>query len=676
MKNYRIYICFIIVATLMIVLWPKEGKFQYEYQKGRPWVYETLISPIDFPILKTEAEMLKEKEERASEMIAYYSYDPSVAAPRLEALGHKAVALKLDEDLTRELYTHLSEAYDRGIVSELVADDLSDQVISVKRDKRITEIPASDVYDIEQVFHVLKSDLVYDYPDMDIDTIAAQLDLRSFIEPNLFFDENTTRMVHREAVNYISPTKGMVYAGQLIVSEGEIVTSDICQILDSYKAEYKLSYGYSGSPNALLASHVLLVLCVLALFFFSLYFIDRRLLTDLGKLIFLLLMLLIAFLGVVILFRVDQRLLYLFPFAVTVLLMNAFFRDEVAFTVFAVTMIPLLLIPENGVELFLINLIAGAVVLFAYSRLSRGWLQFLNVIFIFLAMALVNLAFKLGAGDLSYAIKSANFLFLGINAILVIMLYPFVFLFEKIFGFVSYSRLWDLSDTNNKLLQQLQYKAPGTFQHSLQVANLAENAVREIGGDAMLVRVGALYHDIGKLENPMCFIENQAEGVNYHEGLTPEESARAIIRHVDDGLALARKGKLPAVVTDFIACHHGKSLTLYFYNVYCNAGGDPANKEPFTYNGKLPRTKEQVVVMMADAVEAASRTLRDYSEESISALVERIMTNRFDDSQLAEADISIRDINIVKESFKRYLQQIYHARIAYPKRQQTPGQGA
>lgn len=285
-------------------------------------------------------------------------------------------------------------------------------------------------------------------------------------------------------------------------------------------------------------------------------------------------------------------------------------------------------------------------------------------------MALVCLAFKLGAGNLAVAFKSTNFLFLGINAILVIMLYPFVFLFEKVFGFVSYARLWDLSDTNNKLLQQLRYKAPGTFQHSLQVANLAENAAREIGGDTMLVRVGALYHDVGKMENPMCFIENQAEGVNYHAGLSPEESARAILRHVDDGLALARKNKLPDIVTDFIACHHGRSVTLYFYNVYCNNGGDPSNKEAFTYNGKLPRTKEQVVVMMADAVEAASRSLKDYSEESISALVERILASKLDDSQLAEADISIHDINVVKNSFKRYLQQIYHARIAYPKRKE------
>ena len=345
MKNYRIYISFIVLAILMLVLWPKEGKFQYEYQKGRPWVYETLISPIDFPILKTEAEMLKEKEERASEMIAYYSYDPSVAAPRLEQFGRKAVELKLDERLTRELYDHLNEAYDRGIVSEFMADDLSDQVIAVKRDKRITEIPASDIYDIERVFQVLRSDLVYDYPDMDIDSIAGLLDFKSFIVPNLFFDQNTTQLVHREAVNYISPTKGMVYAGQLIVSEGETVTSDISQILDSYKAEYKLSYGYSGSPNALLASHLLQVLCILAIFFFSLYFIDRRLVVDLRKLIFLMLMLLFSFAGVAILFRVDQRLLYLFPFAVTVLFMNAFFRNEVVYAVFIVALLPLLLIP-------------------------------------------------------------------------------------------------------------------------------------------------------------------------------------------------------------------------------------------------------------------------------------------------------------------------------------------
>ena len=669
MKNYRIYICFIVLAALMILLYPKEGKFQYEYQKGRPWVYETLIAPIDFPILKTEAEMLKEKEDRASETVAFYSYDPTVAPPRLEQFAHKAVEIDLSNQLTREMYDHLREAYDRGIVADLNTGEYSDEVISIKRDKRFIETPATEVYDIERIYSILKSDLVYGYPEMDIDSIATLLSIRDFIVPNLLFDENTTQMVHREAVNYISPTKGMIYAGQLIVSEGEIVTSDICQILDSYKAEYKLSYGYTGSPNALLISHLLLVFAILALFFFVLWFVGRTCLEDLRKLVFLMLLLFLSFAAVAVLFRVDQHLLYLFPFAIGALYLSAFFHDDLACALQLVYLLPLLVIPENGVELYFTFAVGALVGLLAYGRFNRGWLQFVNALFIFLALAVVNFSFKLGTGDLSYAFKSTNFLYLGISAILSIVLYPFVYLFEKVFGFVSYSRLWDLTDTNNPLLRNLQQKAPGTFQHALQVANLAEHAAREIGADGMLVRVGALYHDIGKLENPMCFIENQAEGVNYHAGLTPEESARAIIKHVDDGLALARKANLPESVCDFIASHHGRSRTLYFYNVYCNGGGDPANTEPFTYNGILPKTKEQVVVMMADAVEAASRTLKDYSEESISQLVERILASRFDDSQLAQADISLKEIGQVKESFKRYLQQIYHARIAYPKRQ-------
>ena len=669
MKNYRIYVCFIVLAVLMLLLYPKEGKFQYEYQKGRPWVYETLIAPIDFPILKTEAEMLKEKEERASETIAFYSYDPTVAPARLEQFAHRTVEVHLADRLTREMYNHLREAYERGIVADLQTGEYSGDVISIKREKRFIETPATEVYDINRIYSILKSDLVYGYPEMDIDSIATLLSLRDFIVPNLIFDENTTQLVHREAVNYISPTKGMIYAGQLIVSEGEIVTGDICQILDSYKAEYKLSYGYTGSPNALLISHLLVVIAILALFFFVLWFVDRSCFEDLRKLVFLMLLLLLSFLSVAVLFRVDQRLLYLFPFAIGALYVSAFFHDDLACALHLVFLLPLLVIPENGVELYFIFSLGGLVGLLAYGRFNRGWLQFVNALFIFLTLAVVCFSFKLGAGDLSFAFKSTNFLYLGISAILSIVLYPFVYLFEKIFGFVSYSRLWDLSDTNNPLLRNLQQKAPGTFQHALQVANLAEHAAREIGADGMLVRVGALYHDIGKMENPMCFIENQAEGVNYHAGLTPEESARAIIKHVDDGLALAHKAKLPDSVCDFIASHHGRSFTQYFYNVYCNAGGDPSNTEPFTYNGILPTTKEQVVVMMADAVEAASRTLKDYSEKSISDLVERILAGRLADSQLAQADISIKEIGEVKESFKRYLQQIYHARIAYPKRQ-------
>jgi putative nucleotidyltransferase with HDIG domain len=239
-------------------------------------------------------------------------------------------------------------------------------------------------------------------------------------------------------------------------------------------------------------------------------------------------------------------------------------------------------------------------------------------------------------------------------------------LFERIFSLVSQSRLLELSDTNNKLLRELATKAPGTFQHSLQVSNLASDAAAQIGADMMLARVGALYHDIGKMRNPQCFVENRAAGVDYHKGLSPMESAKQIIRHVDDGVEIAKKNRLPEIVIDFIRTHHAQSLTFYFYAEYCNNGGDPENIAPFKYNGVLPKTKEQVIVLMADAVEAASRSLKDYSAQSISDLVENIIGKRLSDSQLADADISIREISVVKQMFKSRLEQVYHERIAYP----------
>ena len=312
---------------------------------------------------------------------------------------------------------------------------------------------------------------------------------------------------------------------------------------------------------------------------------------------------------------------------------------------------------------------AGGVALVAFSFLNRGWHQFLNALIIFISLLLVYVAFRLLENINIEALDYNILLYLFLNALFVVAAYPLVFLLEKIFGLVSGSTLKDLADTNNTLLQELARKAPGTFQHSLQVANLAARAVTAIGGDYLLVRVGAMYHDIGKISNPQCFIENAAPGVNYHAGLSPMESAQEIIKHVEDGVEIAKKHNLPQIVIDFITSHHAKSQTMYFYNQYCNQGGDPDKIDEFTYNGTYPTSKEQVVVMMADAVEAASRSLKDYSAESISNLVDSITKQRLtEDSQLVQADISIKDINIVRAVFKKHLQEIYHARIAYPKR--------
>lgn len=668
MKKAGILISFAVLAAIMLLLYPREGKFQYDYQKGRPWVYETLIAPIDFPILKTEAEMLEEKEAKASENLDFYTYDESVASAAVGSFSKDAIKAGADGDFVNFAASSLGTLYNGGLVSSFGDEELSDKVIIVKRGKRVTETPALNVYDIASAYNVLKTDLAYEFPGIDVDSVVQALNLKEYLLPNLLYDENTTRLVHREAVNYISPTKGVVYAGQLIVSKGEIVTAEIAQLLDSYKAEYNISFGYSGSSLSFWVSRALICIAVVLLIFFSILFYGREVLSDWRMLLYLISLALITFIAIAVLYRVDQKLLFLFPFAAMVLFNSAFFKDSLVWPVYLTTLLPLLIIPESGMELYVINVASGGMAMLSYRRFNRGWLQFVNIAILFVTMVLVWLAFNMLSGDTTFSFRNREIAFLGINALLVIVLYPFTFLFEKLFSFVSYTRLWELSDTNNRLLQDLQYKAPGTFQHSLQTANLAEKAASEIGANAMLVRVGALYHDIGKMENPVCFVENNAEGVDYHAGLTPEESAKAIIKHVDDGVALARKYGLPQIVTDFITTHHGRSMTLYFYNVWCNGGGDPEAKAPFTYHGELPATKEQVILMMADAVEAASRTLKSYSEESISNLVDKILSSKLDDEQMAQADISIKEIGIVKQSFKTYLQQIYHARIAYPSR--------
>lgn len=304
--------------------------------------------------------------------------------------------------------------------------------------------------------------------------------------------------------------------------------------------------------------------------------------------------------------------------------------------------------------------------LLSFYYLNLGWAQFVNSFFIVLVMLVIYSAFRMVKEETIFTKENMTILYLVLNGLFVIACYPFVYLFEGLFSFVSDSKLKDLSDTNKELLQEFANKAPGSFQHSLLVANLADAAIREIGGNVNLVRVGALYHDIGKINNPQCFIENKAPGIEYHEHLTPVESAREIIKHVEDGVAIAKKYKLPEVVIDFIRTHHAKSQTLYFYNSYLNSGGDPSKIDAFTYPGPLPTTKEQVVVLMADAVEASSRTLKDYSEKSISDLVNNIISARLSDSQLIDADISIKEINVAKRVFIEYLKQVYHERISYP----------
>jgi len=357
------------------------------------------------------------------------------------------------------------------------------------------------------------------------------------------------------------------------------------------------------------------------------------------------------------------------PFTLISLYLLSFFSKRMVFSVYFISLLPMLIFAPNGVELFMMYLVAGCVCIFVFGFFNRGWLQFVTAQIVFVVMTVVWGAFRLVDG-IDGLKEYQTVLDLGLGALLSVAGYPLIYLFEKIFKLVSNTKLTELCDTNNKLLRTLADKAPGTFQHCLQVMNLADAAARSIDANVLLVRAGALYHDIGKISNPQCFTENETPGVRYHAGLTPKESAQEIIRHVSDGLAMAEKNGLPEIIREFIASHHGTTSTGYFLTQYLNDGGNPDDVAEFYYDGIKPSTKEQVILMICDAVEAASRSLKDYSKESISSLVDRIVDGKAKDGQLSDADISLREINTLKEVIKSYLMQIYHSRVSYPKRKE------
>ena len=486
--------------------------------------------------------------------------------------------------------------------------------------------------------------------------------------PDLKLDEQMSHTIHSETVPEISPTKGLVSAGQIIVSNGEIVTSEVEQLLNSYKAEYDASVGYRGNRLIQWLGNALLAFALVVVIFFTIQLTSPVIFTQFNKYTYLLLVFFLSSLTASWLGPATFSI-YLVPFPLFAYYLLAFFRKRLILPVYIISLVPLLLFARSGMELFVMHLVAGIVSIYVFKFFNRGWLQFINALIVFVVLAVVWFSFRCVEGLSGVDYWTILRLFLG--SLISVAFYPLIYLFERIFNLVSSSRLVELSDTNNKALRELAEKAPGTFQHSLQVANFAGAAARSIGADEVLVRTAALYHDIGKSVNPLCFVENEQQGEDYHKSLDAKESAKAIIRHVTDGLALAEKYKLPRVLREFITTHHGTTRTAYFYNTYVNNGGDPEDVADFMYPGPRPTTKEQAILMICDALEAASRTLKDKTPHGISELVDRILLGKFQEQQFNDSDITIKELTIMSETLKEYIQQVYHARVVYPKARKT-----
>lgn len=662
-RGYKVYLPLVVLFALLTVVMPRSPKFQYDYKKGSPWMYEDLVSEFDFPLLKSEEQLKSDLQNAGSSVIPVYRYDPSVFQAAQSALA--SADLGKYTSARPALNVALQDIYSKGIMPASRQPDVAGFVY-VQRDMRAAKVPAEELYTIEEAGAALCASLTSVLPDAPVDSIYNAL-LAPLVTSDLVFDQQVTDLIHEENVSLVSPTLGIIKAGQTLVSKGELVTADLELLLDSYRKEYESCVGYAGPEFLQWLGNALIALFLVLILFFSIYFCNYHIFEQLNKYLYVLLVFTISAVSSFVVVDIEPSYFYMVPFTLIVLYLLAFFTRRLVLLVYLISLLPMLIAAPDGVELFFIYLSGGIAAIYVFDYFNKGWLQFVLALVTFAVMAVVWGGFRLIEG-LEGMMNIRQLWQLLLAAFLAVAGYPLIYLFEKVFMLVSSSKLVELSDTSRPLLRLLADKAPGTFQHSLQVMNLADAAARSIEANIPLIRAAALYHDVGKIANPQCFTENETPGVKFHEGLSPKESAQEIIRHVSDGLAMADKYGLPDILKDFIRTHHGTTATGYFLNKYLNEGGNPDEVSEFYYNGVKPSTKEEVILMLCDAVEAASRSLKDYSPASIESLVDRIIDGKADDGQLSDSDISLREVNVVRQVMKTYLQQMYHSRVSYPKR--------
>ncbi len=687
---------FLLTIGVLVYLFPREGKFKYEFQKGKPWMHEVLIAPFDFPIYKSEAEITKERDSILKQFTPYFLYDSTVLKNEIKAFdlsfanswnkyvaqlgnnGNSAQKLEGRKKRYKEFGEKiLTFVYQKGILESTDAVDQAggadaDIVVvsnNIAREQSLNEVfsqKSAYEYIVNQINQL--SDQVKEDNDPEEANFLKQLNMNEFITPNLFYDQATSEAARQSLLNELSLTKGMVQAGERIVSKGELVNSDNYRILESLKTEYEKKLGGSADFYLIFIGQIILVfVSVLVLFLFLLNFRKEILQDTLKTSFILLLVVLIAFAASMTL-RYSVLSIYIVPFALVPIIIKTFYDSRLALFIHIITVLLVGFWAPNGFEFVFLNIIAGIVAIFSLTNMYRRGKLFLSAVLVIVSYSIIYL----GMGIIQEAdfsqIDWKTFLWFSGNGMLVLTSYPLIYIFEKIFGFLSDATLMELSDTNQPLLRKLAEKAPGTFQHSMQVANLAEEAIFKIGGNTLLVRTGALYHDIGKMDNALYFIENQTSDINPHDHLEFDQSAEIIINHVTHGIEIAKKYNLPEQIIDFIRTHHGTTAVQYFYRSYLKKYPEKkVDINKFTYPGPKPFTKEMAVLMMADSVEAASRSLKNITLEAIHDLVENIINYQMIEEQFNNADITFRDITTIKEIYIKKLQNIYHARIEYPK---------
>ena len=663
----------LVFLTSFIIIWflPRNEAKQYAYEIGEPWHYGTLIAKFDFPVYKTDETVQRERDSLLHSFQPYYNYDNSVESVQTAKLRVElAKAGTLPPGFAQALIEKLHQLYQTGIMGTPQYNSFNNDTTSQIRvvfGKDAESRKVSLIYSTMTAYELLLDDSYLSKERL----LMQRLNMNDYIMPNLILDRNRTETARNDLLSGISPASGMVMAGQKIIGQGDMVDDYNYRVLNSMEKEIDRRQAGKSQITRHFVGNIIYVISFMLLFTLYLtlfrrdYFSKPRCVAMLYTFI--------ALFPLCVSLMMEHSYfsfsVYVLPFAMGPIFVRIFLDSRTAFVTHLITVLISACALRYQFDFIIIQTIAGLIAIYSLREVSTRSQIFRTALWVFVATCAMYFALKLmeSNGDMRFG-RSMYYHFL-INGVLLLLAYPLMFVVEKTFGFVSVLTLIELSDTNKGLLRKLSEIAPGTFQHSITVGNLASEIANKIGAKATLARTGALYHDIGKIKNPAFFTENQQGGMNPHDNLTEKESARIIIAHVTDGVKLAEEYDLPVVIRDFILTHHGCGMSKYFYIKYQNEHpNEVVDKSPFTYPGPNPSTREQAILMMADSCEAASHSLKEYTEESIAKLVNQLVDQQVKDGLFSECKITFYDIAVAKQVLIERLKAIYHTRIKYPER--------
>ncbi len=665
-NTHNIYKALLVIVSIIAIvyLFPSEGKFKYEYKKNQAWQYSTLSAPFNFSLLKTDEEIKREKDSIEQSSPLFFSVQP-VDLKKIENKFNKQInvssfPLQIKNNLRKNFHSLLQHIYKKGLLKDFPFDSSQRKVFLIKGNK-VREYSPTDIYIKSQLREQIAPYLPKEKNQRDFVVNKLQE-----LPENLRFNKDLYTEELNNNLSTVSTHKGIIEKGTPIIHKGELVTQEKYNTLQSLEKSFNSSTLSFNSLIWIYIGYSILVAIVLIMLLLFLRKYRPEIYEDNKKIGLILFNMILLVLLTTFTVRYNASYVFVVPLAILPLILKAFFDARVGLFVHVLTVLLLGFVVPNSFEFVFLQIMAGIVTILTVSELTKRSNLFSSVGNIILIYILGYFAFHLIHEGSFEMLSLQTFVLFFLNGILTIALsHQLILIYEKLFGLVSDVSLLEWSNTNSKLLKRLADKAPGTFNHSMQVAHLAEAAANEINANALLVRAGALYHDIGKMLNPFYFTENQTSGVNHHDELEPEESAKIIINHVLDGVEMARKNNLPDRLIDFIRTHHGTGLVKYFYKKALEKNPQ-VNKEDFRYPGPNPFSKETAILMMADSVEAASKSLREPTAEKIDEFVDKIIDAQLHEGLFDNADITLKEISQIKKMLKKKLKNIYHLRVEYP----------